>query len=177
VFAADESLENFKISPAKALKDVEIFAEKVFPLNGSNYFSVLEQSQKSVKLYDCSNYKEKQDIKCGGSLITNVVYVKEHNALVMSTNDKHLNFYDIEDSKLVRRFVLEDAQVFLAVSDSKGILFSGSISGIIYEWSLTKIFSEHKQVTLSPKELYTEFLYRGHKPIRQADGLTYMLNV
>jgi hypothetical protein len=120
---------------------VEIVAEKVFPLNGYEHFSILDQSQKSVLIIDGKTFKPKQNISVGGSLITNVVYIKEFNALALATNDKHLNFYDIEDNKLVRRFVLEDAQMFLAMSDSKNILFSGSISGVMYEWSLTKIFS------------------------------------
>lgn len=145
-------------------------------MNGCENFSVLDHTQKSVLLYDGSTYKAKQNISVGGSIITNVVYVKEYNALVLSTNDKHLNFYDINDNKLIRRFSLEDAQVFLAISESKGILFSGSISGVIYEWSVTKIFSEHRP-TSNPKEVYTEFLYRNHKPIRQVDGLTYVLYV
>jgi hypothetical protein len=85
-------------------------------LQGYENFGILDPSQKSVALVDGKTFKPVQNITFGGSLITNVVYLKEFKALALATNDKHLNFYDIDDKKLLKRFSVQEAQVYLSVS-------------------------------------------------------------
>ena len=78
----------------------------------------LDPSQKSLKIYSSRKLEVKSIIEVGMATIIAAVYVQKNNSLILSTNDKYLNFYDIEEIKfvLVRRFSVPDTQSFLKVS-------------------------------------------------------------
>lgn len=92
-------------------------ATKVFTLDNSDFLGVLDPTQKAIRLLRSAKLDEHSVIELGGIAIINTVYSKATNSLIISTNDKCLNFYNIDETKLVRRFSVPDTQAFLIVSD------------------------------------------------------------
>lgn len=119
IFAEEENFDEYKVILSKELNAYDISGAKVFPLDQSEFLGVLELSQKSLKLLHTNKLETYNVIELGGATIINVLYVKKTNSLILSTNDKYLNFYDIAETKLVRRFFVPDSQSFLVVNEQK----------------------------------------------------------
>lgn len=174
IFAEEENFDEYKVILSKELNNCDISGSKVFPLNESEYLGVLETSQKGLKLLHSRKLETQNVIELGGATIINVIYVSKTNSLVLSTNDKHLNFYDISETKLVRRFLIPDVQSFLVVNEQKDILYTGTPSGKLFSWSLKEIFSD-KKITVQPSEVYKKFMIK--EPIKEQEDLTCLIEI
>ena len=73
--------------------------------------------------------------------MTTAIYLRKKNFIVICSNDKNINFYDIENKKLHRRFFIPEVQIFIDFSEEKNVLFTGTSSGIISCWDVDKILS------------------------------------
>ena len=174
IFADDDNFEQYKMVLSKELNKHDISSARVFTLDRSHFLGVLDPTQKLLRLLRTDKLEEQSVIELGGITILNTVYYKKVNSLIISTNDKYLNFYDIDEMKLIRRFMVPDTQAFLTISEERGVLFAGSPSGKLFSWSLKDAFSDIK-VNLPQGEVHKKFLLKD--PIKEQEDLTCMLEI
>jgi WD40 repeat protein len=97
-----------------------------------------------VEILERKSYKRVDLITCGGPLINNIIFVPKYNVYCLTSNDKHLSFYENVDHTLVRRFSVPDNIFFLTLFGADSLsyrLVGASTNGHIYEFSLAKILS------------------------------------
>lgn len=58
-------------------------------------------------------WEEIVNLSIGSTTIVSAYYIKTKNCLLVSSNDKFLNFFDLKTHKLIRRFMVPDAQSFI----------------------------------------------------------------
>jgi len=61
---------------------------------------MLEHNLKYLRLIDPSNLHEIEAINVGSTSLITAFFLKAKDMLVISSNDKYLNFYDIDTHKL-----------------------------------------------------------------------------
>lgn len=74
--------------------------EKLFALNGYEHFAYLEQNLKQLHLLRPKDFEEQLNISIGSTVIVNALYIKTYHSLVLLTNDKFINFYDLNKNEL-----------------------------------------------------------------------------
>lgn len=124
--------------------------EKLFELAGYAGFAYLEQNLKCIRVVSPHTWEEILNVQIGATTYTQKIkrrivaahYLPKKNCLLLSSNDKFMNFFDMQTNKLQRRFMVPDVQTFIQSSLRKGQIYTGAVNGTIYSWDLEKIFSK-----------------------------------
>ncbi|CAD8046473.1 unnamed protein product [Paramecium sonneborni] len=139
------------------LKQKEIEGQKINPIDKmfeiDGQFAYLEQNQKKLCILNPNTFEEITQISISNISILNVLYIKDFQTLVMSSNDKFLNFYDLKANKLQSRFQVPELQSHLQYSQENKVLYTATDNGSIYSWDIEKIFSKE----------FLEFIKSGPK--------------
>ncbi|CAD8131806.1 unnamed protein product [Paramecium pentaurelia] len=125
--------------------------DKMFEIDGQ--FAYLEQNQKKLCILNPNNFGEIAQISISNISILNILYIEDFQTLVMSSNDKFLNFYDLKANKLQSRFQVPELQSHLQYSQENKVLYTATDNGTIYSWDVEKIFSKE----------FLEFIKSGPK--------------
>ena len=94
---------------------MELQTEKIFKLENCNNLGLLTNGKKNVEILEKRNYKRVDHLTCGGPLINNIIFIKKYQVYCLTSNDKHISFYENIDHTLVRRFSIPDNIFFLRV--------------------------------------------------------------
>lgn len=66
-----------------------------------------------MRIINPKTFEEIVNISIGTTTIVNVMFVKYYSTLVILSNDKFINFFDLKTNKLQRRFMLPELQTHL----------------------------------------------------------------
>lgn len=134
-------MDEFQFFPCESLNALDLQGDAVFPLHQDKHLALLENNKKEVSLIEPKNYKKMKSISLGGNIINNIIYIPDEEVYCISTNDKHLNFYETADDTLVRRFMTPDTTHYMVYIPNSHTIITGSTNGRIYEWSSKKILA------------------------------------
>ncbi|KRX08309.1 WD40-repeat-containing domain [Pseudocohnilembus persalinus] len=176
ILKRDESLFETKLNQIIFEENIPIQIEKLFHYDGFSKFGVLDPNQKSIKLINPANFEQVEEIKAGGHTITTSIYIKEHEIILIGTNDKFFHIYDPFQHSVVRKFIVPEVQQFMDYSEQTSLLYTATHKKNIYAWDINYIMSKPFLKEIQQMDIYKKAI-KYKITVDTVKDITCILNI
>ena len=119
------------------------YISRLFYFEKADIIAVIEEHMKYIRFYDGAELHELHELKLAAATIGSVEFVVDHGCFVVTGNDKFIYFYEQGKFSLQRRFQMPETQTHLSYCHSTDTLYTGGLSGRIYAWDMSKVYSDY----------------------------------